>query len=172
MSKVIDFISLMEKIDELKIWAFTNQREETVTPPVVPPVIPPVGILGSKTNPIKLNKMYAPVTNGFTHSSKGKEFGLASGAKVYFEVDPVLLKPNAPFFQMVVKGMNCPTLYIYKAYYDKNTQTYTDDVSFTSGGCVDPVRDLKPRDLDSTKFLYALENKGASWGIELWVQMY
>ncbi len=133
---------------------------------------PPVGILGSKTNPYKLDKSYLAVNNGFTWAAKGNDFGIGSNTKIYFEVDPALLKSNASAFQMVIKGMNCPSLWIYKAYYNKNTQTYTDDVYFTSKGTLDYVKDLSPRDLDSYKFLYGLENKEASWEIQLWVQMY
>ncbi len=130
-----------------------------------------VGELGTKTNPIKLNKPYGPVSSGFTYSSSTSMYTLGAGRKVYFEVDPALLKANASAFQMIVNGFNSSSLYIYKAYYDKNTQTYTEDVYYTAKGCGDYVRDSTYRDLDSTRFLYRLDNEGASWQIQLWVQM-
>ncbi len=173
------------EVERLNQFIQANQRDEIVPVPIpIPPPIPipvpptppltpplPVGLLGTKTNPIKLDKPYPPVNLGFTHSIKGKEFGLSANSKIYFEVDPALLKANSSAFQMVVKGLNCPTLSIYKAYYDKDIQTYTNDVYFTGKGTLDYVRDHVPRDFDSTKFLYALENQGAYWEIELWVQM-
>ncbi len=176
VDKVMPLISSLDNsMQALKIWIQANQREEAMTPPVVPPIVPPVppvGELGSKINCIKLDKPYSLVTNGFTHSSRGVAFTIGSGKKVYFEVDPTLLKANASTFRMIVKAMNNSVLGISKAYYDKITQTYTNDVSFASGGTIDTVLNNASHPFSSTKFLYALENGGESWGIELYVQVF
>ncbi len=186
MKIILDGVDVTTKFDgNITLYSIgTSPITPPVIPPVVPPVTPPptpppqpppaplVGALGSKTNPIKLDKPYSMVTNGFTHSNRGVDFTIGSSAKVYFEIDPALLKASASSFQMVVKGMNCPTLWIYKAYYDKNTQAYTDDVYFTAKGTLHYVSNSPSRPFSSTKFLYVLENGGASWGIQLWVQMY
>ncbi len=180
VDKVMPLInSIDNSIQVCKTWIQANQREESVivtppvVPPVVPPVIPPIGVLGAKTNPIKLDKPYSRVRNGFTHSQNDrKEFGLAPDKRIYFEVDPTFLKPTSTSFQMTIKGMNGP-LVIYRAYYDKITQTYksVDDVYFTAKGCLDYVASNVSRPFSSTKFVYGLE-VSESWEIELWVQMY
>ena len=176
-------------VDKLNQWIQTNQRDEAVVPPPVTcpagqhwdvtlqkcvvdvPVPPPVGVLGTKTNPIKLDQSYTPVRSGFTYGNSYYQIG--DNAKVYFEIDPALLKESSSSFQMTIKGMNGP-LAIYKAYYDKNTQSYkpADDVYFTAKGCLDYVASSASHPFSSTKFLYALENGGGSWGIQLYVQMY
>ncbi len=165
-------------VDKLNLWIQANQRDEVIVPPPVPPPLPPpvppppvIGALGSKTNPYKMNVMYPDVSGGYVAEKKGKAFSIGTNAKVYLEVDPSILKPSANAFQMVIKGMNCPTLTIYKAYYNKITQTYTDDVYFTAKGTLNYVASSPSRPFSSTKFLYVLENGGALWTIECWVQM-
>jgi hypothetical protein len=133
--------------------------------------VPPPGGAGSKSNPFKLNTPYSKVSSGYTYGST-PSYQLGAGAKVYFEIDPVSLKTSASAFQMTIKGMNCVSLGISRAYYDKNSQTYSDDVFIGYGGIIDTVRTNVAHPFSSTKFLYVLENTGVSWTIELYVQVF
>jgi hypothetical protein len=134
-------------------------------PPPPPP--PPTGEQGSKGNPFKMNVPYSKVMNGFIAERKGYSFSIGA-SKLYVEVDPNVIKPGSKSFRLYVKPMNCPTLAVYRAYYDKLTNSVTDDVKI---GTMDTVSTSPARPFASTKFLYALENTGEAWTIESWVQV-
>ncbi len=172
MVKVID-------VDKLTAWISSNQRDEvTITPQpgvtqptptvVIQPSIAPApsGPLGSKTNPIKLNKTTSQVFNGYIpenspNDSKGTIY-IPATSKVYYEVDPI------GAFKLFVKfyagaGVVC------KLTQDKITGEFSPELCQGSDSFMDII--LSP--VANKKFLYAIDNSlsPAAANDEMWVQM-
>ncbi len=175
MVRVID-------VDKLMAWITANQRDEAIpslssdVQPIVQPApiivsqstvaLAPSGPLGSKTNPIKLNKTTSQVFNGFIpenspNDSKGTLYVPAT-SKVYYEVNPIWA------FKLFVKfyagaGVVC------KLTQDKITGEYSSEVCQGSDSFMDIV--MNPS--INKKYLYAIDNSlsPAAANDEMWVQM-
>ncbi len=88
MNKVIDFNNLMLKIDELKIWIFTNQRDEMVVSPVVPPVIPPIipPVVPPGTWTAQVNSAIKVNTKNYLNDFQANA-AIPQGSTTYFLID-------------------------------------------------------------------------------------
>jgi hypothetical protein len=153
------------------------------TPTAVTP--PPIGALGSKTNPIYMNR--AGVRAGTYYASVVDPdgvsyFWLPANSKTYFVVDPDVYSTNVRYFAFGTQGFNNPTL-IYtrlpqtKAGVDlEGSETSTGN---NTGDTGDQVMDLMPLDMhgvggvgvayafQSTRFLYAVRNPGETFRINI-----
>ncbi len=176
------------EVTQLNAWIQANQRDETVPVPVptptpvpiptplpIPPAPTPTGVLGSKTNPIKLDKPTTKVANGYIPStspnnSRGNYVTYA-GSKLYFEVDPfVTTGRSSKGFGLQIKFYN-QGLSVYKSTQNKATGLYSTEVR-KIGGYVDIVYDNKPDKIDNTRYLYAIDNiTNTSFNIEIWAEI-
>lgn len=155
MVKVID-------ADKLMAWISLNQRDEVTiipqpgvtqpTPTVViqPSVAPaPSGPLGSKTNPIKLNKTSSQVYGGYIpENCSSPEISIPATSKVYFEVDP-----NGQSFKFFV-GFYAGAGTICKCTKDKATGEFFAEECRGSDSYFDIVINPSPTKI----FLYAIDN--------------
>jgi hypothetical protein len=175
--KVIDAVSLMNKVDELadefKVWISVYQRDEAVVPPPIPPVPPvipppipqPTGEKGSKTNPYKMNKPAGGFNVYIPEGSSGNTGAITipAGGKVYFEVDPGEIsgkfKVSAKFFGG--GGAVCELTQ------DKATGEYSPEV------CKGYSSYNKIFTISNKKYLFAIDNTGVTAGAndEIWVVM-
>jgi hypothetical protein len=123
--------------------------------------------LGSKTNPIPLNKT---VQAGYLYPSNG---GGASGCqvsvsgKVYFMLDP---SPSSmTWTRLTIKGYSNVTLKYWKQAQTKAGQDIGGEVSIynSQGDGMDDEIDDAPYDFSTTRFLYAVEGTQA---IDIFVQ--
>jgi hypothetical protein len=166
MVKVID-------VDKLIAWTTANQRDEVIptlgpTPSPTPSPAPtlgsapvPSGPLGSKTNPIKVNKLQGYVY--VPENCSSPEISIPATSKVYFEVDP-----NGQSFKFFV-GFYSGAGTICKCLQDKITGQFSPEECRGSDSYFDIVLNPSP----TKKFLYAIDNS-LSPGVandKMWVSM-
>lgn len=182
---------MVKVIDIDKLMAFINiaQRDEVIvspqpgviqpTPTVItqPSVAPtPSGPLGSKTNPIKLNKLMDMVYHGYmAQDSPNGTYGtisLPAYTKLYFEVDTLETAGiSAGSFGINTKFYNM-AFSVWKSLLDKKTGAYlTELCAGPPSGYRDIVYNNQPNNLDNYKYLYAIDNlnNDTSFNIDVWV---
>ncbi len=178
--------SLDNSIQALKAWIQANQRDEGVVPPPVTcppgqhwdvtlqkcmvdvpiPPIPPVGELGSRTNPIKLNKLTSKLPSGpgytFSPDGTGAYSSLTrAGVKVYFEVDPISIDGrSAKQFQYTVKGYNNSKLRFYRVVCPKGGVIPAEDTRIYSNYSMSET--VISADIDQNRYIYCVESRGDS----------
>jgi len=139
----------------------------------------PSGPLGSKTNPIPINKPTTKVAGGYIPStspdnSRGT-YVIRAGQKVYFEVDPAATTGRSvSAFGLQIKFYN-QSLPVCKSIQDKTTENYSTEVCRV-GGYADIVYDNIPYKIDNTKFLYAIDNSsctssGCDFTDDIWAEI-
>lgn len=134
----------------------------------------PSGPLGSKTNPIKINKPTSKILNGYIPSpspddSRGS-VTIPTGAKAYFEVDPLTTTGRSvDAFGVTVKSYTGGAV-VCKLTQDKITGTYSSETCQGYSAFMSNVYDNQPYDIDKTRFLYAIDNSsgGASASDDIW----
>ncbi len=175
MTKVIDVDKIMAKLDELKVWVTSNQRDEVMstissTPVPVPdpiPTPPSSGVKGSKTNPYKINKPTSKITHGFVpENCSGESRGPVSipiGGKVYFEVDPGIIIGK---FKINVK-FDAGFGRICKLTQDKETGLYSPEACAGYSAFMEIIL------ISNKKFLFALDNSSSPSVVndEVWVEI-
>lgn len=167
--------SNMVSISSPYIFMATSDRTLIARFIVVPPTPPPSGALGSKTNPIRINKwstkgFYIPYLS--PNDSRG-DISVPAGSKWYFEVDPLATTgKSVPSFLFMAKffsggGSVC------KLTQDKITGSYTREACSGSTIFADSVFDNSPYNINNTKFLYAIDNSGGTISVsdQIWAVM-
>ena len=120
----------------------------------------PSGPLGSKTNPIPINKYsskggYIPSIS--PDDSRGA-VNIPAYTKWYFEVDPLeTTKKSAAFFATGAKFFGGGGL-VCKLTQNKSTGAYTPEVCTGYTSYMETFYDNSPYDLDNTRFLFAIDN--------------
>ncbi len=133
-------------------------------------------LLGSLTNPIKINKwsskgFYIPSSS--PDNSRGS-ITIPTYTKWYFEVDPLAttLRSVASFLFEAKFFSGGGT--VCKLTQNKSTGAYSSEVCSGSTLFADSVYDNSPYDIDNTKYLYAIDDSGCSIAVtdEIWFQAY
>jgi hypothetical protein len=148
-------------------------EEPVIIPaPVVPTPIIPSGPLGSKTNPIPVNKgpergnVYRPAT------AVGKATPLRTNQKTWFVIDKAVNKA-VKYFNFTTQGFNNVELVYTKIVQDKAGHDLTEEISLPnhSGDIHDQMVNNAPYDFNTTRFLYSIEDKSGAYGPpDVWVQ--
>ncbi len=143
---------------------------------VISPVV--VGELGTKTNSIPLNKdmnqnnIYFPSTGGGDGGSTITVGGFGGG-KTYFLVDTSFCK-NQPVssFTVIIKGYNNTNLYYSKIPQDKAGNDLAAEIPIANymGDGLDMVVNNQSYGFSTTRWLYAIDNIGVSFPIDINVQ--
>ena len=134
----------------------------------------PSGPLGSKTNPIKIDKPTTKVASGYIPSispDNGRgAVKVPAGAKAYFEVDTLTTTDRSVIgFGVSVKfysGMGA----VCKLTQDKATLAYSSEVCQGYTSFSQAVYDNQPYEVDNTRFLYAIDNSSGTAEVsdEIW----
>ena len=137
-------------------------------------VTPVTGALGSKTNPIKLNKPMVLVDKGYMSGISPDDtmggINLPGNTKLYFEVDPLETTGiSASSFGLNTKFYN-QAFSVCKSLYSKVAKTFSAETWGFPSTYRDIVYDNQPNDLDLYKYLYGVHNDGpANFRIDVWV---
>jgi hypothetical protein len=164
------------------LWGFENYADgdvamkwsiwATINPSVAP------APLGSKTNPIPINKwnggrslIYYPSTA--TGNPNPASTPLAVNQKIYFVADSAVTGKTISKFYFTVMGFNNVDLFYTKVVQDKAGNDLSAEVTLLNNGgdTFDQVINNMPYNFDTTRFLYAIEDRSGNFGPpDVWVQ--
>lgn len=145
--------------------------------PAPPPSPAPISPLGSKTNPIPMNKLRGGrglvyLASTATGSPNLASTPLAGGQKVYFMVDTAVTGQTISYFKYTVQGFNNPNLVYSKVVQDKQGNDLTSETTMSNntGDTTDTIYNNQSYPFSNTRFLYAIENKAGAYSADVWVQ--
>jgi hypothetical protein len=136
----------------------------------------PSGPLGSKTNPIPMNKpnpfssttYYASTAIGSPAPSSTL---LSPDQKTWFVVDSAVTGKTIKRFYWTVQGYNNPDLVYTKVVQDKAGNDLSAEVTLLNNGgdTFDQVTNNMPYNFGTTKFLYSIQSIGRSFTLDVLV---
>jgi hypothetical protein len=125
----------------------------------------PSGPLGSKTNPIPMNKGPNRGMVYFASTATQDAYTpLAANSKTWFVVDSAVAGQTISKFYFTTQGFNNVDLVYTKVVQDKAGNDLTAETALqnSSGDTQESVLNNKPYNLNSTRLLYAIENRGTT----------
>ncbi len=161
---------------EVNVGETPNPNPNPEPQPNPTPQPQPSGAYGSKTNPIKLNKLSGQMSGYISQDSPDDGWGtvnLPSRTTLWFEVDPLEITGRSVAYFGVNSKFYNSAFSVIKCTQNKVTGEYSAETSKPPRGFRDIVYDGAPWEIDDYKFLYGIDNSaGSSFDtIDVWAIM-